>query len=287
MAENVNSLGNRAIETGLRIYNRLANRKNMPTNRRIFLESVVDKSKDPITERSFTPEELEVMSNLIASRYADLAPAVREYEEYLQTQIREHNKAAAEKNTDRMLYPEALERYRADLRALQQFNKGKLTQDFLDIAGGKKEYFRSAAFRNLKNASLFNVLPSVHYGTYGVTDVSKASMWAGAGDPKESVMRTLGQFSYEIDPKTNSLVIVDKYDFNPMTPGPIPTAAQSTPPVSEIDAATLGRGEFYSPGVYGLLRQYAGNVLPPGTGRDVRIQINRLPPVAPKNSLLR
>ena len=44
------SFGEKTLEAGLRLYDRMANRKDMPTNRRIYLESVLDRSKEPITE---------------------------------------------------------------------------------------------------------------------------------------------------------------------------------------------------------------------------------------------
>jgi len=79
-------------------------------------------------------------------------------------------------------------------------------------------------------------------------------------DPMGNVQTTLGQFRYQRDPKGN-LQISDTYDFNP----PNPNATQ--------EARTGDYGAF---GVYGLIRDYAGERIPPGMGRDVRIN---LPPV--------
>ena len=79
-------------------------------------------------------------------------------------------------------------------------------------------------------------------------------------DPMGNVQTTLGQFRYQRDPKGN-LQISDTYDFNP----PNPNAMQ--------EARTGDYGAF---GIYGLIRDYAGERIPPGMGRDVRIN---LPPV--------
>jgi hypothetical protein len=79
-------------------------------------------------------------------------------------------------------------------------------------------------------------------------------------DPMGNVQTTLGQFRYQRDPKGN-LQIIDTYDFNP----PNPNAMQ--------EARTGDYGAF---GPYGLIRDYAGERIPPGMGRDVRIN---LPPV--------
>jgi hypothetical protein len=79
-------------------------------------------------------------------------------------------------------------------------------------------------------------------------------------DPMGNVQTTLGQFRYQRDPKGN-LQIIDTYDFNP----PNPNATQ--------EARTGDYGAF---GIYGLIRDYAGERIPPGMGRDVRVN---LPPV--------
>jgi hypothetical protein len=79
-------------------------------------------------------------------------------------------------------------------------------------------------------------------------------------DPMGNVQTTLGQFRYQRDPKGN-LQISDTYDFNP----PNPNATQ--------EART---GDYGATGLYGLIRDYAGERIPPGMGRDVRIN---LPPV--------
>lgn len=79
-------------------------------------------------------------------------------------------------------------------------------------------------------------------------------------DPMGNVQTTLGQFRYQRDPKGN-LQITDTYDFNP----PNPNATQ--------EARTGDYGAF---GVYGLIRDYAGERIPPGMGRDVRVNV---PPV--------
>jgi len=66
-------------------------------------------------------------------------------------------------------------------------------------------------------------------------------------DPIGNVQTTLGRFSYSRDPNGN-LVIVDKYDFNPIQ---------------------------NMSGAYGALRNYATKKIPPGKGRDVRINLGQ------------
>lgn len=80
-------------------------------------------------------------------------------------------------------------------------------------------------------------------------------------DPMGNVQTTLGRFRYQRDPKGN-LQISDTYDFNP----PNPNATQ--------EARTGDYGAF---GVYGLIRDYAGERIPPGMGRDVRVNLPPAP----------
>ena len=64
-------------------------------------------------------------------------------------------------------------------------------------------------------------------------------------DPIGNLQTTLGRFTYYRDPEGN-LMVVDKYNFNKVT-------EQS--------------------GIYGALRNYAGEKIPEGAGRDVRINL--------------
>ena len=66
-------------------------------------------------------------------------------------------------------------------------------------------------------------------------------------DPIGNVQTTLGRFTYARDPEGN-LVVTDNYDFNP---------------IREMS------------GAYGALRNYAGEKIPPGTGRKVNINLGK------------
>ena len=68
-------------------------------------------------------------------------------------------------------------------------------------------------------------------------------------DPIGNLQTTLGRFTYSRDADGN-LIVVDKYDFN--------------------KPSNLG-------GMYGLLRNYAGEKIPTGFGRDVRINLGKTP----------
>lgn len=271
------TLGEKAVEAGLRLYNKFADRKTMPTNRRIFLESVLDKSKDPITEKAFSPEELETLSNIIFNKYAPLVPALKQYEDFLKTKLREHDLSVAAKNKDRILYPEWESLYRNDLDAIQKFSQGQLTPTFIDITSGSPNYKRDEQLSKLGIRDVFDVKPVISYEDYGVPYTAARQAMAGA-DPRAALHTTLGRFKYEADPATGGLLVVDKYDFNPL----VSPFTGATKPMPRIGAEQLVTNplEGMGGGLYGLLRQYAGRVLPEGQGRDVKVRINRLAPAS-------
>lgn len=271
------TLGEKAVEAGLRLYDRFADRKTMPTNRRIFLESVLDKSKDPITEASFSPAELDTLGEVIFNKYKPLGPAIDKYEQFLTDAIGRHAKAVAAKDKDRMMYPEFIQGYSKDLAAIRAYKEGKLTPDFLDLAAGQSGYVRSNALGRLGIEKKFNIKPAVAYEDYGIDPEQARSALAGA-DPRSALHTTLGRFRYNVDPTTGALVIVDRYDFNPFqsvfTNKPVARPGVS---VDDVIASPEGGGSS----IYKLLRSYAGRVLPEGSGRDVQVRLNNLAPPTP------
>ena len=80
------------------------------------------------------------------------------------------------------------------------------------------------------------------------------------GDPLGNIQTTLGRFKYARDANGN-MQIVDTYDFNP------PMVAGTTQ-----EARTGDYGVF---GPYGLIREYAGEKIPPGHGRKVNINLGK------------
>jgi hypothetical protein len=280
MADQNISASERLVESGLRLYDRFSDRKAMPTNRRIFLESVLDKSKEPITETSFSPAELNILGEIIRNKYTKIEPALAEYEKYLTGAMEKHNRAVLTKDKDRIMYPEFAKRYSQDLAAINAYRQGKLTPEFLNIAAGVQDYPRDVALRNVPLRNTFSVKPVIGYEDYGIDDDKARQATAGA-DPRAALHTTLGRFRYEVDPVTGSLVVVDRYDFNP--PVSVFTGVTKTSPRIGAEQLVMSP-EGFEGGMYGLLRQYAGRVLPEGSGRDVKIRLNNLAPV-PKNSL--
>lgn len=281
MAEEEN-FAERLVGGAIRLYSRNADRAAMPTNRRVFLDSVVDKRKDPITESSFTPAELTELSNVVAAKYAPLREPVNQYAAYLQKALASHAAAVKAKNPDNAMYPEAVAEYEKDLAAIQAFNAGKLTQDFLDLAQGQQTRFRNGAMHYASKAgqdlrSAFKVKPSVQYDDYR-SDSMLQPRSIFSSSPSAMLQTTLGRFNYAVDPKTGGLVIVDSYDFNPPPKPWSNTGSLPAQPLNEGDLA-----EPVGHGAYGLIRQWAGQRMPPGTGRPVRIETNALAPPMQNN----
>jgi hypothetical protein len=92
----------------------------------------------------------------------------------------------------------------------------------------------------------------------GELPVSATPSLFSLGDALGNVQTTLGQFQYARDPQGN-LSVTDTYDFNP--PNPYLTQEART-------------GEYGAMGPYGLIREYAGEKVPPGKGRQVQINLS-------------
>jgi hypothetical protein len=83
------------------------------------------------------------------------------------------------------------------------------------------------------------------------------SSFFSLGSPVGNVRNTLGGFTYSVDPSGN-MRVTDTYDFNPRDK----SATQ--------EARTGDYGAF---GPFGLMREYAGEKIPPGYGRQVDINL--------------
>jgi hypothetical protein len=110
---------------------------------------------------------------------------------------------------------------------------------------------------------------SIQYGDYhllskamharGQIPMSTSPSLMSMGDPLGNIQTTLGRFRYARDPKGN-LIVQDTYDFNPPQEGAM--QEQRT-------------GDYGALGPYGLIRDYAGEKIPPGYGRPVNINLGR------------
>jgi hypothetical protein len=79
-------------------------------------------------------------------------------------------------------------------------------------------------------------------------------------DPLGNVQTTLGRFKYGRDAKGN-LVVQDTYDFNP--------------PQDPNSMQEQRTAEYGAMGPYRLIREYAGEKIPPGRGREININLGK------------
>jgi len=92
-----------------------------------------------------------------------------------------------------------------------------------------------------------------------------ANLIGGVLPPRPSLAKSLGQFNYELDPKTKQYRIIDEYDFNPQ---------QTTYQGRKIDIPLEHYGDYLSEmSPYALARLYGGRKMPPGTGRKVELSV--------------
>ena len=116
---------------------------------------------------------------------------------------------------------------------------------------------------------------SIQYKDYGFESrkTKPSNIISGQVDPYISVNKSLGQFNYELDPKTNSYRVTDQYDFNPMVD------------VRGRQVSSDFMGDYLSdvPGLYNKARIYAGRHMPPGTGRKVDFMVPAQVPVKRAN----
>lgn len=265
-AEKLNlTLGDRIVEKSLRLYGKMANREDLPLHKRIFLESVVDARKDPITEKSLKEPEREALLAIVRAKYKPLEPSLKQYEKYLATSLARHKRAVAEKNKDRIMYPEFAKQYETDLKAIRQYKKGVITQDFIDLTSGNINYERAVGLKGANVDAPFNIKPALGYDDYP-TNMRYRSVFVNR--MPAALEQTFGQIAYTVDPKTQELVFKEDYDFNPAVGGNAPSAE------SQLMAAPEGGGSS----LYNAVRVYAGKVMPPGKGRPVELRFNQLAP---------
>lgn len=194
--------------------------------------------------------------------------------------------ATIQPKKDNKLYPEFRRSAEKQLSAIREFQKGRLTQDFIDVAAGKEYIFDDAAgaltqtpeYANFKNA--FQVRPAVTYDSYALDpELRRGGLaldrFASSGAvPRQAVHLTLGQFGYRVDPATGNLMVYDTYDFNSPI-NPLTNRPEIMPPVGfyQLTESAASSPELGTTGLYNRLRQYAGRKVPPGQGRPVSVNL--------------
>lgn len=253
MPPNDRTLGERLFETASKGYRDFVGAKNLPADKRIYMESVIDRRRDPITERSFTPEELEVMRGVITRRYDAIKPQIKE-------SIAERRKNAADYLRD------ALKTSNPELRAARLQSYKNLMATAKDLSS-----FLSTGKLNptvVKEGEFYDIMPNIQYEDYenpgAVASFTGAGLGQNAGKDA-AVGQTLGRFVYDVDPQ-GVINIKDTYDFGPgrniFGDVEIPERLALTSLLVPKRAA----------------RMYGYRQLPEGQGRPVQIKLNSMAP---------
>ncbi len=264
---------------GLRLYDRMNDRASLPSNKRAFLETFVDGSSAPITEKELKDDEKKALLELIQRKYSnpEFKHSLSKYKEYLEEMMDNHQKAVKTKNKDKYLNPDFESTYKADLEAIKAFEQGKLTPQFLQLAQNAPDRprnlgIREAEYRDNKvDRRHFNIKPNIQYEDYPEGSAFGARSVFGKPTPMGSLSTLLGRFNYEIDPRTGQLIVKDRYDFNNATSV---FTGQAIQPQGISEATLVGTPDGGT-GLYQMLREYAGANLPPDSkrGREVRINL--------------
>ena len=271
------TLADRLVEQGLRAYGSLVNREELPLHKRIFLESVIDARKDPITEASLREPEQKALAEVALRKYE--APFVRAklsvYENWLAKELQKHKKAVSKKDKDKIMYPEYAAQFEKDLNAIKDYRRGVITQEFIDLtSGGLINNERLYGLTKSGAGIQWFTKPNIGYEDYPVAQWEDRNVFVNR--VPEALEQTFGRIAFTVDPKTKQLVFKEDYDFNPIPPG----APSST------EAALAAAPEGGGGPLYRAIRLYAGKVLPPGQGRPVNVRINQLAPPA-QNAFVR
>jgi hypothetical protein len=247
------------VEPALDLYSRIMDQGSLPSNKRIFLESVRGGDRSQITEKNFNPSELAQMDEMVRGRYKGLEEPLTKYGQHLESALK--GKLSKEEKSQ----------YQSDLDMIKKFQVGQFTPGLMALAEGEEP--SSARRRGLVMsgaagdlAKLGKILPEVKYGDYPKGVVQESRSLSGGKTPTESLATSLGQFRYGLGPEGN-FVIKDKYDFNPRVGSEALDAVPSV--VTE--------------GPYGRLREYAGRKMPPGLGRDVLVNLPKRADGSPKS----
>jgi hypothetical protein len=246
------------VEPALDLYSRIVDQGSLPSNKRIFLESVRGGDRSQITEKNFNPSELAQMDEMVRGRYKGLEEPLTKYGQHLEAALK--GKLSKEEKSQ----------YQSDLDMIKKFQVGQFTPGLMSLAEGEEP--SSARRRGLVMsgaagdlAKLGKILPEVKYGDYPKGVVQESRSLSGGKTPTESLATSLGQFKYGLGPEGN-FVIKDKYDFNPRVGS---EALDAVPAV-------------VTEGPYGRLREYAGRKMPPGLGRDVLVNLPKRADGSPK-----
>jgi hypothetical protein len=250
------SLFSSIVGGGLSMYDKMQDRSKLPANKRVFLESMLDKERTPITESKLSKSEQDALKELVWTKYSVLADPLTKYKSYLE-------KLTTQKDAKLFYSPDQLAQAKQDLKTVNSYFEGKITPDLLQLANLNKGTNVNST-NLLREAGVdykqFNLYPNIQYENYGSSPGEAAanfSVSAGNTNGKSSIQTLLGRFNFDVD-KQGNLKIKDTYDFN------------------KPEQSTMAEGRYEAAGAMGpyqVLREYAGEQMPQGQGRNVNISV--------------
>ena len=250
------SLFSSLVGAGLSLYDKTQDRSSLPANKRVFLESMLDNNRSPITEKNLSKQEQDALKELVWTKYSVLAEPLKQYQTFLEN-------LTAKKDAKNFYSPDQLKQAKQDLNTINAYFDGKITPELLQLANLSKGANINSS-NLLREAGVdrkqFNLYPDIQYKNYGSTPgevYGKFSVSAGNDDAKAAVQTLLGRFNFDVD-KDGNLLIKDVYDFN--------KPEQSNMAESRYEGAL-------AMGPYQVLREYAGEKMPEGQGRNVNISV--------------
>ena len=247
-------LGETIFEGAAKGYRSLFGAENLPLDKRIYMESVIDRRRDPITEKSLNADEQEQLRNLIASRYDRIKPQLKQDMVELRANAAEAlREASATRNPETRAWH--LNRYKGISQMLNgiksYFDTGKLNPVLVDYA---------------KNRVPTNIQRE-DYQNPGEINSDRGSSLTPPGRDT-NIGQTLGRFNYNVD-NAGNLLVTDAYDFGAGAAGFFGGEAghrQKPIGVSDLIAPKQAAAKL------GYKR------LPEGQGRPVKIKINSMAP---------
>ena len=231
-----------------------------PTNRRVFLESVLGGDRSPITEKNLTQEEIDYLSQ----KWKDKVKYAIKDRTY------DYNYAKHKLDSDKTITPAQRQSYEDLVYAFDQAKNGRYTKEWLDINKNgtplEKSGIRYSTSREFNHGYLAD--PNFSYEDYktpsGMYDSRRTADMGKT--PAEAMETLLGKYRVYMN-RQGQPMIMDNYDFNPSKFGA--TGAGEFTAGSAGDATEIGDTST----LYDMIRQYAGGKMPPGQGRPVSIKL--------------
>lgn len=247
------TFGESAFETLSKGYRSLVGAEDLPLDKRIYMESVIDRRRDPVTEKSLTADEREQLRNLITSRYERIKPQLKQDMVDLRQNAAEAlREASASRNPEERAWH--LKRYKNITQMLNgiksYFETGRLNPTLVDFA-------RREIPTNIQREDYEN--------PYEINADTGESLAPPGKDT--AIGQTLGRFNYKVD-ESGNLLITDQYDFGPGAAGLLGTPNHRKTPI--------GVGDLITPKKAAAKLGYKR--LPEGKGRPVQIRINSAAP---------